>query len=249
MKKEQKIKFDIVFLSYDEPLAEEHWKRLKKRFPYAQRVHGVKGILKAHKKCAKLARTDYFFVVDGDAYILDSLSFHDVPSQLSKDFFYMWSSRNAINDLTYSNGGVKLLPKNIFEGVKDYGLDMFVTLPHKNMAKVASLSRFNASPFYSWRAGFRECVQLASEHSKKIKRQTRIYLLNIWCNKGASRPFGEWCVKGSRAGRRYGMENIGNEKAIKLMNDFDWLKMRFYYELKEGYLKEMESELNEKGAP
>jgi len=67
VKKEQKIKFDIVFLSYDEPLAEEHWKRLKKRFPYAQRVHGVKGILKAHKKCAKLARTDYFFVVDGDS--------------------------------------------------------------------------------------------------------------------------------------------------------------------------------------
>jgi hypothetical protein len=249
MEKEQQMKFDIVFLSYDEPYAEEHWERLKKRFPYAQRVHGVKGILKAHKKCASLARTDYFFVVDGDAYILDSFGLDDVPSDISDDIFYMWMSRNAINDLTYGNGGVKLFPKKIFDKVAEYGVDLFVHLPHKQVNQVASLSRFNSSPFNSWRAGFRECAQLASEHSKKIKKRTRIYLLNIWCNKGADREFGRWCIKGSRAGRRYGMENIGNKKAIKLMNDFDWLKMRFYSELKEGYLKGMESELDESQKP
>lgn len=248
MSKKQEMKFDIVFLSYDEPFADEHWRRLKKRFPYAQRVHGVKGILNAHKKCASLARTEYFFVVDGDAYILDDFSLNDVPSDISKNYFYMWSSRNAINDLKYGNGGVKLFPKNIFDGVEEYGIDIFVDLPHKQVYKVASLSRFNSSPFCSWRAGFRECVLLASQHSKRIKKQGRIYLLNIWCNKGASRKFGLWCIKGARAGRRYGMENIGNKKAIELMNDFNWLKMRFYYELKEGYLKGMESGLDEKSA-
>jgi hypothetical protein len=242
VKKEQKIKFDVVFLSYDEPLAEEHWKRLKKRFPYAKRVHGVKGILNAHKECAKVARTDYFFVVDGDAYVLDSFSFDDVPSELSEDFFYMWSSRNAINDLTYGNGGVKLLPKAILDGIEDYGLDMFITLPHKNIPEVASLSRFNASPFYSWRAGFRECAQLACnacKHSKEIKKQIRIYLLNVWCNKGTDRKFGIWCIKGARAGRRYGNENRNNEKGIEQINDFDWLRKRFDYELKKGHLKDM----------
>jgi hypothetical protein len=252
VKKEQEIKFDVVFLSYDEPLAEEHWKRLKKRFPYAQRVHGVKGILKAHKECAKLARTGYFFVVDGDAYILDSFNFDEAPSELSEDFFYMWSSRNAINDLTYSNGGVKLLSKAILDDVEDYGLDMFITLPHKNLPEVASLSRFNATPFYSWRAGFRECAQLACnacKHSKEIKKQLRIYLLNVWCNKGINRRFGIWCIKGARAGRRYGMENKNNEKGIEQINDFDWLRKRFYYELKEGYLKGMESELDGKSMP
>jgi hypothetical protein len=249
VKKGQKIKFDVVFLSYDEPLAEEHWKRLKKRFPYAQRVHGVKGILNAHRKCAYLAKTDYFFVVDGDAYILDNFEFDVVPSDIRDDQFYMWMSRNAINDLTYGNGGVKLFPKNIFDDVEEYGIDLFIRLPHKQVKQVASVSRFNASPFYSWRAGFRECAQLASQHSKKIKEQSRIYLLNIWCNKGTDREFGKWCIKGSRAGRRYGMENIGNEKAIKLINNFDWLKTRFYYELKSGYLKGMENELNEQSAP
>lgn len=252
MKREQEIKFDVIFLSYDEPFAEEHWNRLKKRFPYAQRVHGVKGILKAHKKCAEKARTDYFFVVDGDAYILDSFGLDDVPSNLSGDIFYMWMSRNAVNDLKYPNGGVKLLPKRMFNDIENYGLDMFITLPHKNIPEVASLSRFNASPFYSWRAGFRECAQLACnacKHSQKIKRHTRIYLLNIWCNKGANREFGRWCIKGSRAGRRYGIENKDNEEGIEKINDFDWLRMRFYYELEKGYLEGMEGELEKNQRP
>ncbi len=249
MKKNQKIEFDIIFLSYDEPLAEEHWKRVKERFPHAKRVHGVKGILEAHKKCASLAKTDYFFVIDGDAYILDDFNFDNVPSDISENCFYMWMSRNPINDLSYGNGGIKLFPGNIFNGVKDYGVDIFVNLPHVQIYEVASINKFNSSPFCSWRAGFRECVQIASEHSKKIKRQTRIYLLNIWCNKGASRKFGKWCIKGARAGRRYGMENVGNQKAIELMNDFDWLRERFYYELKEGYLRGMDSELDESQRP
>jgi hypothetical protein len=252
MKKKKEIKFDIIFLSYDEPLAEEHWERLKKRYPYAKRVHGVKGILNAHKKCAELAKTDFFYIVDGDAYILNSFNFRECPPELSQDFFYMWSSRNVINDLTYSNGGVKLLPKTILDNVKDYGLDMFITIPHRNIPEVASLSRFNASPFYSWRAGFRESAQLACnacKHSKEIKKQMRIYLLNIWCNKGANRKFGRWCIKGARAGRRYGIENKSNEKGIEKINDFDWLKKRFYYELKEGYLRDMKSELDEDYKP
>jgi hypothetical protein len=239
MNKEEKIKFDIIFLSYDEPYAEEHWRRLKRLFPYAQRVHGVKGILEAHKECARISRTDNFFVVDGDSYILESFDFNSVPLENLDKYFYMWLSRNAVNDLEYPNGAIKLIPKRIFKEVNEYGVDLFVNLPHKIVYEVASLNRFNISPFYSWRAGFRECVQLASHHSKVIKEQTRIYLLNIWCNKGANRTFGKWCIKGARAGRRYGMENIGNEKAVKLMNDYDWLCKKFDYELKEGYLRDM----------
>ena len=249
MKKDQEVKFDIVFLSYDEPLAEEHWKRLKKRFPHALRVHGVKGILNAHKKCASLSKTDYFFVIDGDAYILDEFRFDYIPSDISGNCFYMWMSRNPINDLTYGNGGIKLFPRNIFDEVNSYGVDIFVDLPHVQVREVGSINRFNSSPFCSWRAGFRECVQIASEHSKKVKKRTRIYLLNVWCNKGASRKFGMWCIKGARAGRRYGMEHINDQKAIELMNNFDWLRERFYYELEEGYLKGMEKELTKGQRP
>ncbi len=242
MKIDKKIKVDIIFLSYDEPLAEENWQHLKKLFPYAQRVHGVKGILNAHKKCDDIARTDKFYVVDGDQYILENFDLNSAPTEVLKGFYYMWMTRNSINDLEYPNGGVKLFPKGIFDGIQEYGVDLFVKLPHKLVNQVASLNRFNASPFCSWRAGFRECVQLASRHSDVIRRKTEVYLLNIWCNKGNNRPFGKWCVKGARAGRRYGMENIGNKKAVELINNYDWLSERFNYELKEGCLRGMRNE-------
>ncbi len=252
MNKKFKEKFDIVFLSYDEPYAEEHWQRLKKRFPAAQRVHGVKGILNAHKECACLAKTDYFFVVDGDAYILDEFNFRSgLPSRLQSDCLYIFGSRNPINDLVYGNGGVKLFPKSTFDGVEDSGVDVTLTILPKYMPieTVSSITRFNASPFDTWKAGFRECVNLGSLKWSCHKDQGRVYLLNVWCNKGWNRPFGKWCIKGARAGRRYGMENIKNEKALKLMNDYDWLRKHFYYELKKGYLKGMESELDKNMRP
>ena len=44
--------FDVVFISYQEPNAEENWQALKQRVPVAKRVHGVKGIHNAHVKAA-----------------------------------------------------------------------------------------------------------------------------------------------------------------------------------------------------
>ena len=40
--------YDIVFISYQEPNADENYNKLLKRFPLAKRVHGVKGIHQAH---------------------------------------------------------------------------------------------------------------------------------------------------------------------------------------------------------
>ena len=38
--------FDIIFMSYEEPNAEEHWEAVKQKYPWARRVHGVKGLVK-----------------------------------------------------------------------------------------------------------------------------------------------------------------------------------------------------------
>jgi hypothetical protein len=41
------------------------------------------------------------------------------------------------------------------------------------------------------------------------------------------RPFGEVALAGAAAGKKYGEENAGDIKALKMINDFDWLKGRF----------------------
>ena len=57
---------DIIYLSYDEPNAEQNYADLLTKVPWAKRVHGVKGSDAAHKACAELSTTDRFVTVDGD---------------------------------------------------------------------------------------------------------------------------------------------------------------------------------------
>ena len=62
--------YDIVFISYNEALADHNYKTLCERFPIAQRVQGVKGIHQAHIEAAKVSVTKMFWVVDADAQIV-----------------------------------------------------------------------------------------------------------------------------------------------------------------------------------
>ena len=59
--------YDIVFISYKEPNADDNWEALKSRFPNAKRIHGVKGIHQAHIAAANKCFTKMFWIVDGDA--------------------------------------------------------------------------------------------------------------------------------------------------------------------------------------
>ena len=59
--------YDIIFISYSEPNAEENYQRVKARFPLVKRVKDIKGIHNAHIAAAKKSFTQMFWVVDGDA--------------------------------------------------------------------------------------------------------------------------------------------------------------------------------------
>ena len=96
--------YDIIFISYNEPNAEENFVNLYQRFNSVglfgeriKRVKNVKGIHNAHKKAASIANTDYFFVVDGDAVIVDDFNF-DYRSK-DKDTVHVYRCMNPINDL------------------------------------------------------------------------------------------------------------------------------------------------------
>jgi hypothetical protein len=50
---------DIVFISYDEPGADNNWEVLCKRFPQAKRVHGVAGMERALEAAANVSTTPW----------------------------------------------------------------------------------------------------------------------------------------------------------------------------------------------
>jgi hypothetical protein len=107
------MKYDIIFISYNEPNADKNFANLKLRFPTAQRVSGVKGIHQAHIAAAKKAFTKMFWVVDGDAEIVDDFNFDYEVSKYDLECVHVWRSKNPVNGLEYGYGGVKLLPKKL----------------------------------------------------------------------------------------------------------------------------------------
>jgi hypothetical protein len=223
------MRYDIIFISYNEPQADENFARLKARFPYAQRVQGIKGIHQAHIAAAKKAFTKMFWVVDADAQILDTFNFDHVVSEYDLENVHVWRSRNPINDLEYGYGGVKLLPKSLTQNMDTSKPDMTtsISLLFKAMSEISNITAFNVDAFNTWKSAFRECVKLASKTIDRQDDTDTNYRLNVWCTRGLDRPFGREAIEGAVQGKQYGLENKDNNEALKMINDFDWLRERF----------------------
>jgi hypothetical protein len=223
------MNYDIIFISYTEPNAEENFSKLRSRFPYAQRVHGVQGIHQAHIAAAKKAFTKMFWVVDGDAEIVDTFNFDYSVTEYDLENVHVWRSINPVNGLEYGYGGVKLLPKKLTQNMDITKPDMTTSISplFKAMSEVSNVTRFNTDPFNSWKSAFRECVKLSS---KIIDRQCNVETtdrLNVWLTTGSCEPFGEYVIAGANAGAEYGSTNKNNPDALKLINDFSWLKEKY----------------------
>jgi hypothetical protein len=219
--------YDIVFISYQEPNAEENWARLKYKFPFSKRVHGVKGIHQAHIKAASVSFTDMMWVVDGDAIIVDNFAFDYVPLDL--EYVHVWRSQNAVNGLVYGNGGVKLLPrkKTLNMDLSKPDMTTSISTKFKAVQELSNINSFNTDPFNTWKSAFRECTKLSSAVIDRQKQDETDDRLNAWCTLGAGKQHGNYAIKGAIAGREYGLENKGNLEALKKINDFEWLDKKF----------------------
>lgn len=227
--------FDIFFISYQEPNADANWNKLKERFPYARRLHGVKGIHRAHILCAKYAITDYFWAVDGDSTIVEDFDLSppdDIMEKNQKDAIenvvYVYRAINPVNQLSYGYGGIKLLPKDATMNMSQGNIDMTTSISEHfcPVDQIASTTNFNTDPFNTWKSAFRECVKLSSRAiSGQVDTETE-NRLNAWCTDGQG-DYSDYCIKGAIAGRKYGTENKGNTEALKLINDFKWLEEQF----------------------
>ncbi len=225
--------FDIIFISYQEPNADENYYKLLDRFPRAKRIHGVKGIHQAHIEAAKLSTTDMFWVVDADAVVEPTFNFeveqfpeHDT---YTKSIVRVWRSRNPINDLEYGFGGVKLLPKQMTINMDLTKADMTTSISpsFKAMPEVSNITDINPDPFNAWKSAFRECVKLSSKTITGQVNEETEYRLQVWCTKGADRPYGKYAICGAQAGKEFGTANKNNPDQLRLINDFDWLRSEF----------------------
>jgi hypothetical protein len=221
--------YDVVFISYQEPDADKNYTNLLKKVPTAKRIHGVKGIHQAHIEAATLCSTPMFWIVDGDAQVVDDFNFgYQVPAW-QHTHVHVWRSKNPINGLVYGYGGVKLFPRELTINMDTGKPDMTTSISDKFVAvkELSNITGFNTGPFETWKSAFRECCKLSSKVIDRQKDNETEIRLKIWTSVGRDKPFGEYAIRGSKAGMVYGTANKDNMTALKKINDFEWLKEQF----------------------
>ena len=221
--------YDIVFISYKEPTADDNYKLLMEQFPRANRIHGITGIHNAHIAAAKLAKTDMVWIVDGDAVIVDNFNFNYQVPMWDREVVHVWRSMNPVNDLVYGYGGVKLLPTTLTINMDTTKPDMTTSITNKFKAvtDISNITAFNTDPFNTWRSAFRECCKLSSKIIDRQKDDETNLRLHAWCTLGEDRMYGKYAIAGAKSGAAYGTRNKDNIESLKKINDFDWLKEQF----------------------
>mgnify|MGYP003630456671 FL=1 len=218
MNKIKVIDQDVIFLSYDEPNAEKNYADLCNKLPWAKRVHGVDGSDAAHKSCADLSETEYFVTVDGDNTIDTEFLQQEIDLDklgVTPEHVFSWCGKVHVNGLMYGNGGLKLWTRKFVHNMKTHensdpddakGLVEFCfDERYYQFNDNYSTSYTNASPFQSWRAGFREGVKMSLNEGAKALDIKKVWWQNldrlrIWCSVGADVENGAWSILGARMG-------------------------------------------------
>ena len=212
--------FDLIYLSFDEPTAEELYAELLNQAPWAKRVHGVKGFDSAHRACADISDTDFFVTIDGDNKVYPSFYTLEVEiKDHENNHAWTWASRNNINGLVYGNGGIKLWSKNFVYSMNthenaDNSASAVDFCWHSNYSELEgcySTSIINSSAYQAWRSGFREGVKMSLDRGQKVKHSDflqqiwfgNITRLLIWQSIGADVENGIWAMLGARMGCYY----------------------------------------------
>lgn len=210
---------DCIYLSYDEPMKEEFWVKIRNMVPWAKRVDGVKGSDAAHKAAAEASDTDRFILIDGDN-MPDPEFFNltlDMPTQEWEQAVFRWRARNEINGLMYGNGGMSSWTRDFVLNMKTHentdGRDETVVEfcfdpLYWPMYDCYSTTYPNGSPKHAWRAGFREGVKMClnkgarptlAEFRDRVHHRNLDHL-TIWHNVGADAENGAWAMAGARQG-------------------------------------------------
>jgi hypothetical protein len=219
---------DIVFISYDEPDAEQNWQILSDRFPRAHRVHGVKGMETALETAANVAQTPWYFAVFAKTRLHETFDFSFVPDYMQQPKHYIFDCLNQSNQLQYGHMGVVMYNCN---GVrtsnqqKNFGLDYTLSFLHESIPILSCYGEFATTPYHAWRTAFRESAKLS--YFENITPSVEgSYRLKIWSTV-AQGQHKEWVLKGAADGIKF--FNLTNGDLTQLKQSFRWEWLRNYF--------------------
>lgn len=239
--------FPLIYLSYDEPWADDGFAQVQSVRPDAQRVHGVEGLHAAHLAAADAAGSPYFLTVDADTALLPGFAEATVPSAyLTPDMQPYWPARNVVNGIISGNGCIKLWPQALIARMRSHeaapkgrvSLDSDIPLIEPGVTRLVPMPGCYAmvdpakTAFHAFRAGFRETFFLAWLKQKFDIRGTGkgiplAEILGIWCNLGRQAENGTWLIYGARLGYFAALNWAAFDP--RLVNDYSWFN-RFWHD-------------------
>ena len=217
---------DIIFISYDEPKAEERYKKLKEKYPRAKWCKDVVGQTLAYMIAAGMSETEYFFAVFPKIDIVDEFDFTFQPDRMKNPCHYIFDCYNEVIDCTYGHDGVILYNKKLVLETKHPGLDFTLSKPVTVVPILSAINKLDETPLLAWRTAFREVIKLKIQMNNKPTVESR-YRLKKWTTLGRGRN-AQWVYLGANDAVQF--INDGND--VKKSYDFDWIKS--YYEEKYG---------------
>jgi hypothetical protein len=225
LKSKSDIKQNIIFISYDEPQADDNWELLKTKFDTAQRLHGVQGMHNALLEAAKLSKTPWYYAVFAKTKVADSFNFDFDPDYFQAAKHYIFHAKNVLNDLEYGHMGIVLYNCNLVKNQKKFGIDYTMSAPHAVIPKLSAIAAFNSNPYHTWRTAFRECAKLSQfiDEQQNIENQ---YRLDTWLTT-AKGEHANWCLRGARDGYEFYQANKTNPAELKQAFDWTWLQKYF----------------------
>jgi hypothetical protein len=209
---------DIIFISYDEPLAEQKYNELKLKYPRAKWCKGVKGRLQAYHAAANMSETDYFFTVWPKLEIVDTFDFSFQPDRMKNPCHYIFNAKNPVNELEYGHGAVLLYNKKLVLGTLQSGIDFTLSQPHDTIPILSAVNHFNETPLMAWRTTFREVVKL---NMLKPTIESR-YRLKKWCELGIGKN-ADWVYKGAQDAKEFFKKNKHNPSELFKTYEITWL--------------------------
>lgn len=252
----QNLEKDIIYLTYDEPIADENFISILRRYPNAKRLHRVTGMTRAFALSAQLAATEWYVLIDGDNILCSDadLTKLDLPrhrksiaENMQNKAVLTYGTINKVNDVCSCYGGIKVCPTSWFRGIESDVVDPIASRGTVTVfcpKDILSITNFNSEPFGAWKAGFREAVMLSSAlytdfreslHWKRWLAET----LAMWKSVGEGRLNGEFCIDGAREGEKFAQKQLASShdtgqfrqsslvEKLSVINEPGWLRKRF----------------------
>ncbi len=234
----------IVFMSYDEPWADEYWRDLKRKAPWAKRIHGVKGLDSCHKAALKAGGGKFVITVDADTLVRRSFFDVEIPAEFLRPHCRIeWPSQNLVNGQIYGNGSLKCWPDAMIKSMRTHenspkgtvSVDHAVGANMKGMRvnPRVSLPSVQAdvnpalTPYHGFRCGFREGVRLSLGGSDGVHNRVHVSRLPArqlrrlasCASLGADVQHGNWLIYGTRLGL---WMTHASDWDFTLINSYGW---------------------------